>query len=47
MNNELQKHLAAIGAKGGAARGKRKARTSAQARKAVQARWHKKGKAKK
>lgn len=47
MTNALQKHLAAIGAKGGSTKGKTKARTSAQARRAVQARWRKKRKAKK
>gem|GEM_PF-3820615 len=39
----LRQHLAKIGAKGGkAGRGKAKARSSAQARKAVQVRWDKK-----
>jgi len=42
MKDEIKKYLASIGRKGGAAgRGKAKARTSAQARAAVMARWNK------
>lgn len=40
MKNEIRKYLAEIGRKGGAAgKGEAKARTSEQARAAVQARW--------
>lgn len=39
--NTLKQHLAAIGSKGGKTTGKRKARSSAQARRAAAARWGK------
>jgi len=42
MNNQIKAYLATIGSKGGkAGKGKSKARTKAQARKAAMARWAK------
>jgi hypothetical protein len=44
MKSEVTKYLAAIGSKGGKVTGPTKARTSAQARAAVNARWAKRKK---